>query len=267
MKNVSFTWIELIHMPVQDIIQLTDTHIFASQGETFDGVDTAVSLQMVIDYIVLHEHPDLVIVTGDLVHFPSEEAYQRLSVILDPLVCPVICLPGNHDDPAMMLQFFVDQKIKVISRWCQGSWGILLLNSHLPAEHGGFLNKDELDRLKLTLEEQGDRPTLIALHHQPVPIQSPWMDAMALTNPDELWDVLDRFSNIKGLIWGHTHQQFKQQRNGTWLLGTPSTCVQFKPHSMQFEADSLSPAYRCLKLYEDGLIQTMVTYLPDDLMP
>ena len=87
------------------------------------------------------------------------------------------------------------------------------------------------------------------------------MDAMSLTNADSLFAVLDTNANVKGIIWGHIHQTFEQQRDDCLLLGSPSTCLQFKPGSDTFSVDDKSPAYRHLMLKGNGDITTGVVYI------
>jgi Icc protein len=44
-------------------------------------------------------------------------------------------------------------------------------------------------------------------------------------------------------------------------MGTPSTCVQFKPLVDDFELDTRPPGFRFLTLYDDGQIDTQVEWL------
>ena len=63
---------------ILEILQFTDCHIFSTAEGRFEGVDTAASLARVIDRINGSESPDLVLVTGDLVHDGGATAYERL---------------------------------------------------------------------------------------------------------------------------------------------------------------------------------------------
>jgi len=45
------------------------------------------------------------------------------------------------------------------------------------------------------------------------------------------------------------------------IMGTPSTCFQFKPDSETLVYDNLGPAYRRLELTQDGIINTCVQYI------
>lgn len=240
------------------IIQITDTHITADPAETFDGVNTAASLERVLAAItMLDRQPDLILLTGDLVHDPEPAAYRRLLGLLSTLTAPVYVIPGNHDNPRLMQEELTAPVLhdKLIEK---DGWRILLLNSRLAGEHAGFLPAMELQWLDAELADDPDTATLIALHHPPVSIGSPWMDAMGLRNADDFLRITDRHTNIRGMVWGHIHQVFVSERKGVKLLSCPSTCVQFKPRSQNYARDELGPGYRQLLLKNDGQIETKI---------
>ena len=54
--------------------------------------------------------PDAILVTGDIAEDQTSGAYQMLRDILEPAGCPVYCLPGNHDDPALMQEMLDDDQ-------------------------------------------------------------------------------------------------------------------------------------------------------------
>ena len=99
---------------------------------------------------------------------------------------------------------------------------------------------------------------LPVLHHHPVDIQCQWLDPLGLEDADELFEILDSCSSVRGLLWGHIHQMYDQYRGKIRMLATPSSSVQFKPLSKEFAADSESPGYRILELGTDGKIETQV---------
>ena len=66
--------------------------------------------------------------------------------------------------------------------------------------------------------------------------------------PDEFFRIIDAHPAVRGILWGHVHQQFDGLRGGVRLLATPSTCAQFLPHSHDFAIDDRPPAFRSLEL-------------------
>jgi len=206
-----------------ELIQLTDTHIFSDPESTFDGVDTAKTLQQVIGHIQkLDWLPDAILATGDLVHDPEPAAYQRLVNILRTIPCPVFCIPGNHDDPALMQQFLNQDNICTHNSIHFENWIVCMLDSFLPNTHAGCLDDNELEYLDEQLKINKNKFTLICLHHPPVSINSPWMDRMGLKNPEKLFAVIDRYTQVRAVLWGHIHQEFSSTHKNVKLMATPS---------------------------------------------
>ncbi|MOA49871.1 3',5'-cyclic adenosine monophosphate phosphodiesterase CpdA [compost metagenome] len=71
--------------------------------------------------------------------------------------------------------------------------------------------------------------------------------------------MIERFPQVKAMLWGHIHQEFDQLREQVRLLASPSTCVQFAPGSEEFQVDRSAPGYRWLRLHADGLLETGVS--------
>lgn len=240
------------------IIQITDTHIGAEPDFRFDSTDTLASLARVIDAIKKHGQPQVVLVTGDLVHDPVQAAYEHLCEQLLRFDMPVYCLPGNHDDPVIMEQVLNTHNISTAKSLEINNWVVLLLNSFLADNHAGELPSSELEWLAARLQEHAGRDVLIALHHHPVSIDSPWMDGMMLRNPGPFFDVIGAHSGVRAVIWGHIHQAFETEWHGIRLWGTPSTCVQFMPRSNAYQQDEASPGYRSINLLGNGTVESTV---------
>ncbi len=242
------------------LIQITDLHIFTNNEDEFAGVNTSRSLLAVLA-LIEENFPDfnIMLATGDLVQDSEQAAYKNVLEILKQVKQPVYCLPGNHDDPELMKNMFDQNKnsnIHVTRQLQLERWEIVFLNSYKPSTHNGYLSKQELVALQEGLERTTDLNVLICLHHHPVSIKSKWMDSMMLENPDDFFDILDKHDHVKGIIWGHIHQEFSEKRKGVLMLGSPSTCAQFLPGAKEFGTDDQQPGYRWLKLKEDGSIET-----------
>ncbi len=245
------------------VLQFTDLHLLANADATLWGtINPHESLCRVLqDARTLHGAALFAILTGDLVEIPEPVAYRLVRDCMSKLAIPVYRLPGNHDDPTLMDEILDGANIKRDRTFCEGNWHFILLNSAVPDEKQGYLSASELVFLADSLKAYPDYHTLICVHHHPVPIMSPWMDAMRLVNPNEFFEILDSHPQVKGVLWGHIHQEFHRQRHGVHLIGTPSTCIQFKPESEQFEIIDLPPAYRWFDLHADGRFTTGVRYI------
>ncbi|MCG5515633.1 MULTISPECIES: 3',5'-cyclic-AMP phosphodiesterase [unclassified Ectothiorhodospira] len=246
------------------ILQITDLHLCPQPGDVMDsGINTDDSLQRVLAQVKQQEpHLDRVLVTGDLVHEPVPEAYQRVSRQLSPLPCPVHCLPGNHDDADLMEDTLAASNLHCGKILSLDDWLIVLLNSTVPGASHGKLDEAELELLEESLSRHPSSHALICLHHPVIPVGSPWMDRIGLCNADDFLGVIDEHDKVRGVLFGHAHQAVDRTRNGVRLLCAPSTGAQFAPRSQTPRLDDLPPGYRRLDLFPDGRIDTWVNYLP-----
>ncbi len=218
---------------------------------------------MLADARQRHLPADLVLATGDLVHVPVPATYQRAFSLLASLGLPVYCLPGNHDERQMLESQIDGDLCRYVTHLHHGGWYFVFIDSTIPGSEGSHLSEERLQLLDALLSAAPDTHTLVCMHHQPVAMGSRWLDTMALDNPEPFFDVIDRHPQIRGILWGHVHQEFTGARNGVQLISTPSTCIQFMPHSSEFAVDMISPGYRWLLLQPDGRIETGVERLTD----
>ncbi len=243
------------------IVQLTDTHLCKSQGGTLLGMDTDHSLQAVID-LVKTERPqmDLLLGTGDLSDQGALEAYRRLQQYFAQLTGVHCWLPGNHDDRGNMVAV-ADHPLRLSREIRLARWQVIMLDSQVPGEVGGELGPGELAFLDESLAAAAaeDLFSLVCLHHQPVKIGCEWLDEQMVVDAPAFFAVLDRFPGVKGVLWGHVHQQVDRLHGDIQLMASPSTCVQFAPGSAGFKADAESPGYRWLELHQDGGLETGVS--------
>ena len=240
-----------------DIIQISDCHLFADLDATLAGVNTAQTLLKVLQVITDDEIPDLILVTGDVAHDEGRTTYEQFKGMLDKLDINYYCLPGNHDQPRYLKSVFGDNFVGQFHNFIWNGWQIILLSTAMPGNVSGRLNSQQLAMLSNALHAHR-KPTVIFMHHHAVPIQCPWLDNIGLENADEFLAILHSTSAVKAVFCGHVHQEFIHHQNKIAFYGTPSTCFQFKPHSLTVEYDDALPAYRSIKLCKDGLINTQV---------
>ncbi len=246
------------------ILQITDTHLYADTKKCLAGLNTEDSLQQLLQVARKQILPvDLVLVTGDLIHDASAMGYQRLKNHILSLNAQAYCIPGNHDLNPIMKDNISCKSISTETVSVHNDWALIMLDSTIPGKVKGHLSHDQLERLKSGLESHSDKNILVSLHHHPVSLSSAWIDKIALNNPDDLFSILDKHSNVKGLLWGHAHQLYEGKRKGVKLMGSPSTCIQFKPRQDKFGIDPAPPGLRWLALLPNGKIETGVEYLED----
>lgn len=238
------------------VLQLTDPHLMADPAATLLGVNTRDSLDAVIASVKADGFaPDLILATGDLAQDGSEKAYRAFAERLSEFNCPAVWLPGNHDHHETFRRIGAESR----SDQCQlvtGGWQFIGLDSAVPGKVHGDIDAAGLDGLDSALRRHPDLPALVALHHHPVDIGCDWMADIGLHNRQAFWQVIDRWPQVKIVLWGHVHQHVDQTRNGIRLLATPSTCVQFQKSAREFTVEARPPGYRWFELYPSGNFNT-----------
>jgi len=248
-------------MNVLRLIQFTDPHLYADENGTLRGVATLPALERTLAHAKARDWPvDAVLVTGDLVQ-DDPGGYASFRRVFSALNLPVYCLPGNHDEPAAMRRELARAPFVMDPLIDHDAWRIVQLDSCVPGSADGRLSAASLKMLDEALAGAGRRHVLVCLHHHPVPMSSRWLDRVGLANASELFRVLDAHRNVRAVLWGHVHQCYDGLRRNVRLLGTPSTCAQFLPHSDEFAVDPRPPGYRTLTLRPDGTLDTEVIWV------
>ncbi len=247
------------------ILQVTDTHLRAAQDGELYGVRTNASFRAVMERALgdVAWRPAAVLVTGDLAEDPTREVYERFRAAVSSLAMPILCLPGNHDDPAVMAQVLDGSPLSYCGSWSANGWRLVLLDTVVPGEAGGFLKDGELARLQRTLEAASGQWVLVAVHHQPLPMGSAWLDELGLRNGPALLSLLGEHRHARAVVWGHVHQASDRHHLGLRMLSTPSTCAQFTPATPTCVMDLRPPGFRRLELCPDGEIRSDVVWLDD----
>ncbi|MGQ9896441.1 MAG: 3',5'-cyclic-AMP phosphodiesterase [Acidobacteriota bacterium] len=245
------------------VLHITDSHLFAERTGRLLGVMTYDSLMGVLADAATNP-PDIVLATGDLAQDGTAQAYGHLTEAFSCFAAtcspppPVYWLPGNHDEPAVMCTTLTQPPLRSDTEVVVGGWYFILLDSTIPGEVGGALSKAELERLDAGLRAHAHCPALVCLHHNPVATCARWMDDIGLANADAFFAILDGHPQVRGVLWGHVHQAMDIKRHSMRLMASPSTCIQFKPETVEFGLDSSAPGYRRLWLYPDGRLETQV---------
>ena len=245
------------------LLHVTDPHLFADESRTIYGVQTAVSFRAVLAEALAPAapRPDAIVVTGDIADDHTPEAYRNFRRALEPYGLPVFCLPGNHDEPALMPTLVGQAGFQYGGVARCGAWGAVFLDTHVPGRPEGQITRGDLARLHQELQRMHDRSVMVCLHHPPLPVGSAWLDGVGLTNAVELLEVLDRHPTVRLVLGGHVHQRFEQRRGDVLVLASPSTCAQFTPGTERCVMDLKPPGYRWLELLPDGGVRTEVRWL------
>lgn len=245
------------------LLQFTDTHLYADLSRCMDGVQTSATLTELVEKASATETFDYVVVTGDISQDFTVESYDHLADIIGRLNKPVYTLPGNHDDPSIMKDSkpIHEGLFQTERSFVAGHWLMVLLDSTIKNRHVGELGETEMNRLDSLLKEHSDKFALICLHHNPINMKPDREDLMMLSNAEQFFDLINRYEKVRGVIWGHVHQEFLEERNGVKYMASPSSCVQYTPAARGVTVDPRPPGYRRLQLHDDGTIETEVVRL------
>lgn len=241
-------------------LQITDPHLYGSATGALRGVVTDASLHQVLD----EAHASVadfeaLLVTGDLVQ-DDPSGYLRFRSIFGNSQRPVLCIPGNHDEPAIMQRSLAGAPFQYCGTDRAGGWQMVMLDSCDPGHVGGRLTDQELERLDRSLASSAAH-AMVCLHHHPVEMGSRWIDTIGLANRDEFWRVIDAHSHVRAVVWGHVHQEYEGSRGNVRLFATPSTGAQFLPLSDRYAVDTRPPAYRPFELHADGRIDSEIRWV------
>ena len=216
------------------ILQITDTHIVA-EGKLVSGqLETAAPLTRLVDRIASIRHQigpiDAVIVSGDLSDDGSEESYARLKRLLAPLDLPTYVIPGNHDIREPLRRAFAsDLPVAGPLNWARRAGDIHLIGLDTLVEgHGhGTLSPETLAFLGDALARADGSAVLLALHHPPFASSINFMDAIGLTNAQQLRDAVAGYKGELRMVCGHIHSMMVHNVGGHTAISAPSPCSTF----------------------------------------
>ncbi|AUB79033.1 metallophosphoesterase [Spiribacter roseus] len=245
------------------LLQITDTHLFADPAAEHAGVIPEARLRAVTAAMQPWlASAEAVVHTGDLVHDGAVVAYERLRGILEAFGRPVRVMPGNHDAREPLQSVFAGEAVNAGRTLSVGDWTLISLDSLQVGEVPGRLGADELAALDAALAGLATRWCLIALHHPPLPVGTPWLDAIGLAEPEALLERVAADPRVRGMICGHVHTAFDGRWRDRRMLTTPATAAQFLAGTPRFTTVPAAPGFRWLDLRADGGIDTGVVRVP-----
>lgn len=233
------------------LLQLSDCHLSADPAALYRGENADANLKRLLPACRLLK-PDGVVLSGDVSEDGSVESYRRVPEILAGLSGRYAWIPGNHDQRSVMAEVLGPAGYHEGPRLAWGGWQIVLLDSARPDRPEGHLDEQRLAPLN---ELKAGQPALVFVHHQPLPVESPWIDKYPLTEAENLWQRLDS-NTVRAIGFGHVHQAFKAEHRGITCLAAPSTVANSQPGMARFTPDPTGPKARWYRLHEDGRWQT-----------
>ncbi|MFO1091719.1 MAG: metallophosphoesterase [Planctomycetaceae bacterium] len=207
---------------------------------------------------------DLLVLTGDTAHDEARPTYAAGDALTE-WSNRVRIIPGNHDQRAFLRELFPQSTTgpadRITFQHAFEDWQIVGLDSHKPGEVPGRLGPEQLDWLQQCLAASSV-PTMLCLHHPPIPVHSPWLDQIGLEDAAEFGELMRQHAHVRLIVTGHVHQEFAGSLGAATVLTTAAVGPQFVPRTEQLVIDDAPPAYRIIELESDGRWSTHVLRLP-----
>jgi 3',5'-cyclic-AMP phosphodiesterase len=244
-------------------IHISDTHIHSDPSYTREGAPTtsqAGARALVREINGLSFRPNFVLHTGDVAYDPYEAAHETAAQILAGIRYPVYYLAGNHDASAALQRHFIPDK--TVMRQLHYNMDvngvqIVAVDSNGPADPPrGYMTDTQLRFLQEICDADDPRPLIIATHHNPISVGVPWLDDyMGIQNGEAFHAaILPARHRLRGVFFGHVHQNIDIYRDGILYASTLSSWMQLRayPGLRKTEVDSRAePGYSIVTVTAD----------------
>ncbi|MEM6281348.1 MAG: metallophosphoesterase [Chloroflexota bacterium] len=221
--------------------------------------------------------PDLILHTGDVAYDPHPEIYPEARDLFTTLKAPVVYVPGNHDHSAAMQDVLMGRSPEDITQPLYHTQAFndvrfifLDANSADIPPPAGEVSQAQLAWLAQQLDAHDPRPIVVAIHHPLMKTQfSAWYDEFMMTiNGDAVHDLLKTaVDRVRGVFFGHVHQNITFYRDGIMYSGVNSSWTQFytlPDQGMETRNDlNADPAFNVVTLTDEGTIVQRYTYRVD----
>ncbi|MEG3151960.1 phosphodiesterase [Sphingomonas sp. ZT3P38] len=255
------------------IAHISDFHIVPPPALCYGYSDTRAGLMRAVAALNgLSPRPDLVLASGDLVDEPSAEAYETLRAILAKLAIPHVLLPGNHDDRGLLARTFPEHDYLpqggAPANFVRdlGAVRLVAFDAVIPGKEYAEPTTEGLDWLATTLAAARAQPTMLVLHHPPIPTGLAFMDAIQPAWPQRLAAILDANPQVRLVGCGHVHRLIDGMLGHARVASAGSTGHQFAFATDLDSPPRLSgePAMIRLHLWRDGAATSFATPVDRD---
>ncbi len=191
------------------ILQITDPHLYGSATGRLRGVETDPSLHAVLDD-AFARLPDYSRGAGHRRFGAGRQAPAICAFAASSatLTKPVLCVPGNHDEPEAMRKELNGAPFQICGTHEIGDWHFIMLDSYDP----GPCRRPPDARVNSRVST----PRWRAPRNMPwcacIITPSPWAAAgwtpSALPTPASFWRIIDAHAHVRAVVWGHVHQVY-----------------------------------------------------------
>ena len=145
-----------------------------------------------------------------------------------------------------------------------------MLNTVVLASDGknrssGVLTTDELQFLENSLNQTNSNPTIIALHHPPIKSNT-WKDERMLTKTSEFFDIINKYNNVKLVLYGHQHQAQETIIDDIKFYCPPAASFQFD-RNLKWKFENSNSGFGIVNINDDNTIDCLNRYLDFEVNP
>jgi 3',5'-cyclic AMP phosphodiesterase CpdA len=215
---------------------LSDTHIAADAKTIAREHNMASNLKKAVASVLEQPgDPRALFIDGDLALADGQPGdYTTLLSLLNPIRnanVPIYVALGNHDDrDAIHVAYGLEMPADpdVADRWItvldEPSVRFVLLDSlQRPNHTPGLVGPKQLRWLGRTLDADKAKPTVVFVHHN---LSN---DPGALNDTEALLAVIRPRTQVKAVVYGHSHRWEPKQDNGLHLINLPAVAYPFGP--------------------------------------
>lgn len=242
------------------IAHLSDPHL-CPKGQLYQSVlDTTSRFAEALEQAA-GLAPDLLILSGDIAEHGDAESYALARDLLARMPCPVLAIPGNHDDREgfragltclpNLTRLTASGPLHAVA---EGPVRVVGLDVTVPGDHHGLVTAEHADWLDRTLSTAPERPTLIVMHQPPFATGIGFIDDYRCFGDALLEQVLVRHPQVIRLLAGHAHRHILTSVAGRPALTAPatSTSIALRLQPGAEPASFTEPAAMLVHHWQDG---------------
>ncbi|WP_030593576.1 phosphodiesterase [Streptomyces anulatus] len=203
----------------------SDPHLTTGPGAAAPAAGLRAALRRVL---ALDPLPDCAVITGDLTERGRPDEYAALREVVGAFPLPLHLVAGNHDVPEALVGVFGETRFLgggMLTSYVVEHPGltVAVLDSRVAGAPGGRLGPGQLSRLDRALARSPGVPALVCLHHPPVHVGIPFLDAMGLADGPALAEVVAAHPRVARVLAGHVHRPVTASFAGSTVAVAPST--------------------------------------------
>ncbi|HEU0025939.1 MAG TPA: metallophosphoesterase [Ktedonobacterales bacterium] len=232
------------------LAHVSDLHLDGSEHATSRARKVACYLNG------LERRLDAVVITGDIAEHGLATEYEEARELFGGLPHTLMC-PGNHDRRPAFWSALLGQEASEApinqSLWLDGLV-IAMCDTSIPGRDDGYLTDDTLAWLSGVLAQTpADMRVLIALHHPPAILHSPFVDEIRQQGEERLAELIAGSGRVTAVLCGHAHTAAATTFAGLPVLVAPGVVSTLRlPWEGAGDLDKQMPPAIAFHVIDDG---------------